>query len=91
MMDVSGQLGRHVDSNEYDDPMLAKLAAPIDSIMDDAARRKQAAQVFDHITENAYAYTVLQSFSFFTHTKDVRLQSTMVRAENLNPHEFVWK
>jgi peptide/nickel transport system substrate-binding protein len=91
MMDVSGQLGRHVDSNEYDDPMLAKLAAPIDSIMDDAARRKQSAQVFDHITENAYAYTVLQSFSFFTHTKEVRLTSTSVRAENLNPHEFTWK
>jgi peptide/nickel transport system substrate-binding protein len=91
MMDVSGQLGRHVDSAEYDDPMLLKLAAPVDSVMDDAERRKAAAKVFDHITDNAYAFVLLQSFSFFTHTKEVELTSRTLRAENLNAHEFTWK
>jgi peptide/nickel transport system substrate-binding protein len=91
MMEVSGQLGRHVDSKEYDDPVLAQLAGPTYAIMDDAARRKAVTKVFDHITDNAYGFAVLQNFSFFTHTKDVRLMSTNVRAENLNPHEFTWK
>ena len=91
MMDVSGQLGRHVDSREYDDPMLAKLADGTDSIMDDAARRKAVGKVFDHITDNAYAFSVLTNYSFFTHTKEVRLNAGGLRAENINPHEFGWK
>jgi peptide/nickel transport system substrate-binding protein len=92
MMEVSGQLGRHVDSKEYDDPMLAKLASGTYSIMDDAARRKEVAKVFDHITDNAYAFAMIQNYSFFTHTKDVQLNNPRaIRAENVSPHEFGWK
>ena len=92
MMEVSGQLGRHVDSKEYDDPLLAKLTAATTTIMDDAQRRKEVAKVFDHITDNAYAFAIMQNYSFFTHTKDVELiNPRAVRAENVNPHEFAWK
>jgi peptide/nickel transport system substrate-binding protein len=92
MMEVSGQLGRHVDSKEYDDPMLGQLAAATTTIMDDTQRRKEVAKVFDRITENAYAYPIMQNYSFFTHTKEVELNDArQVRAENVNPHEFHWK
>ena len=92
MMEVSGQLGRHVDSNEYDDPMLAKLAGATSSIMDDAARRTEVAKVFDYITDNAYAFAIISNYSFFTHTKEVKLNNARaVRAENVNPHEFGWQ
>lgn len=92
MMEVSGQLGRHVDSKEYDDPLLAKLTAATTTIMDDAKRRTEVTKVFDHITDNAYAFAIMQNYSFFTHTKDVELNNPRaVRAENVNPHEFRWK
>jgi peptide/nickel transport system substrate-binding protein len=92
MMEVSGQLGRHVDSKEYDDPLLAKLTAATTTIMDDAKRRTEVAKVFDHITDNAYAFAIMQNYSYFTHTKDVQLiNPRAVRAENVNPHEFAWK
>lgn len=60
--------------------------------MDDAARRKEVSKVFDHITDNAYTFAMISNYSFFTHTKDVMLNSARaVRAENVNPHEFGWK
>jgi len=92
MMEVSGQLGRHVNSKEYDDPMLGQLTTATTTIMDDTQRRKEVAKVFDRITENAYAFPIMQNYSFFTHTKEVELNNPrQVRAENINPHEFRWK
>jgi peptide/nickel transport system substrate-binding protein len=91
MFEVSGQLGRHVNSNEYDDPVLAKLAAPTYSIVADAERRKAVAKVFDHITENAYAFAMVPNRPTFVHTKEVRLNASRIRAGLINPHEFGWK
>ena len=92
MMEVSGQLGRHIDSKEYDDPLLYKLTAATTTIMDDTQRRTEMTKVFDHMTENAYAFAIMQNYSFFTHTKDVELNNPRaLRAENVNPHEFRWK
>ena len=48
--------------------------------------------MFDHITDNAYAFAIIRNYSHFTHTKDVQLiNPRAVRAENVNPHEFAWK
>jgi peptide/nickel transport system substrate-binding protein len=91
MFDVSGQLGRHVDSKDYGDPELAKLAAPTYSIMDDAERRKAIAKVFDHIAANAYGFPTTPNRPVFTHTKEVKLNAPGIRADQVSPHEFGWK
>lgn len=60
--------------------------------MDDARRRKEVDKVFNYITENAYAFAMISSHSFFTHTKEVKLNNALsVRPKNVNPHEFPWK
>ena len=91
MFDVSGQLGRHVDSKEYDDPELYKLAAIADPLMDDAPRRAAVTKIFDRLTEEAHAFAMAPNRPVFTHTKDVKLNASGVRAEQINPHEFSWK
>ena len=91
MFEVSGQLGRHVDSKDYEDPMLEKLASPTYAITNDAERRKAVAKVFDYITEQAYAFVTVPNRPVFTHTKDVKLNAGSFRAEQVNPHEFGWK
>jgi len=89
----SGPIGRHVDSKEYDDPALAKLADATRSILDDGARRTATAKVFDYITEHAYAFVMVPSRATYTHTKEVRLNapSGVMRATPVNPHEFAWR
>ncbi len=89
----SGPIGRHVDSNEYADPALAKLADATRLIMDDAARRMATAKVFDYITEQAYAFVMVPSRATYTHTKEVKLNAPqgVMRATPVNPHEFAWK
>ena len=91
VFDVSGPIGRHVEAQEYDDATLAKLAEPIHAILDDGERRKAAARIFDYITENSYASVVLSSLVIYTHTKEVKLNTSAPRAVPVNPHEFTWK
>jgi len=91
MFEVSGQLGRHVHSKDYEDPMLEKLASPTYAIGNDAERRKAVAKIFDYITEQAYAFVTVANRPVFTHTKDVKLNASGFRAEQVNPHEFGWK
>ncbi len=91
MFDVAGQLGRHVESNDYGDPELAKLAEAIPTILDDTKRREAAAKVFDRITEMAYAEATDPNRPVFVHTKEVVLNARTIRAEQVNPHEFGWK
>ena len=91
VFDVSGPIGRHVEANEYSDPVLAKLAEPIHTILSDAERRKAARPVFDYITDNAYAFVIIPGGTVYTHTKDVKLNTGAPRALPMNPHEFTWK
>jgi hypothetical protein len=91
MFDVAGQLGRHVESNDYGDPELAKLASVVPTILDDKKRREAAAKVFDRITEMAYAEVTDPNRPVFVHTKEVVLNARTIRAEQVNPHEFGWK
>jgi peptide/nickel transport system substrate-binding protein len=91
MLEVSGQIGRHVDSKEYNDPLLAQYADASASILDDGARRKEVAKIFDRITEQAYAFPMVPYRTIYTHTKDVTLNARGVRADQVSPHEFSWK
>jgi peptide/nickel transport system substrate-binding protein len=91
MFDVAGQLGRHVESNDYRDAELDKLASVVSTIMDDKKRREAAAKVFDRITDMAYAEVTDPNRPVFIHTKEVVLNARTIRAEQVNPHEFGWK
>jgi peptide/nickel transport system substrate-binding protein len=91
MFEVSGNLGRHVESNDYGDPELARLAQPAATMLDDAQRRVQVAKVFDRITDQAYAEPTDPNRPVFVHTKEVVLNARTIRAEQVNPHEFGWK
>jgi peptide/nickel transport system substrate-binding protein len=91
MFEVSGQIGRHVESREYLDPELDKMAAATYTILDDAERRKAVAKVFDRITDQAYAFVTGPFRPVFTHTKEVVPTGRTLRAEQVNPHEFGWK
>jgi peptide/nickel transport system substrate-binding protein len=89
VFEVSGPIERHV--SEYDDPELTKLAAPTHSILDDRARRHAAAKVFDHLTDNALAFVLIPGMVVYTHTKEVKLNTSIPRALPVSPHEFTWK
>lgn len=91
VFDVSGPIGRHVEAGEYEDAALSKLAEPVHATLDDAQRRKMAAPVFDYITENAYAFAIIPGTSSYTHTKEVKLNTSLPRAVQVHPHEFTWK
>ena len=91
VFDVSGPIGRHVEAGEYEDAVLAKLAAPVHAALEDVDRRKAAAQVFDHITDNAYAFAIIPGTALYTHTKEVKLNTNLPRAVQVHPHEFTWK
>ena len=91
IFEVSPQIVRHFKSKEYDDPVLAKMADEVLPMMNDAERRKAAARLFDHATEQAYAFAMVPTRASYTHTKEVRLTATGLRATEVNPHEFGWK
>ena len=91
MFEVSGQLGRHIESHEYLDSELDMMAAATYAIMDDGERRAAVTKVFDRITDQAYAFVTGPFRPVFTHTKDVMLNVKSLRAEQVNPHEFTWK
>ena len=73
-------------SMRLDTPAVATLI-----MMDDAARRKEVAKVFDEATEKAYAFPMVPTRASYTHTKEIRLTATELRATEVNPHEFGWK
>jgi peptide/nickel transport system substrate-binding protein len=91
MFDVSPQIVRHFDGNEAIDPVLTRMAGDTVSIMDDAARRAAVARVLDYASEHAYAFATVPLRAIYTHTKEVELKTTAVRATQVFPHEFGWK
>jgi peptide/nickel transport system substrate-binding protein len=91
MFDVSPQIVRHFDGNEYIDPVLTKIAGETFSIMDDAKRRAAVAKVMDYANEHAYAFPTAPLRVIFTHTKEVELKTTALRATQVYTHEFGWK
>ena len=91
IFEVSPQIARHFQSKEYNDPELTKMAEATLTMMDDAARRKEVAKVFDLATDRAYAFPMVPTRASYTHTKDIRLMATDLRATEVNPHEFGWK
>jgi peptide/nickel transport system substrate-binding protein len=91
IFEVSPQIVRHFQSKEYDDPLLAKMADEVLPMMNDAERRKAAAKLFDYATEKGYAFAMVPTRAAYTHTKEVRLAATGLRATEVNPHEFAWK
>ncbi len=91
IFEVSPQIVRHFQSKEYDDPGLTKMAEATLTMMDDAARRKEVSKVFDESTEKAYAFPMVPTRASYTHTKEIRLTATDLRATEINPHEFGWK
>jgi peptide/nickel transport system substrate-binding protein len=91
MFEVSPQIVRHFDGNEYVDPVLTKMADATFSIMDDAQRRVAVAKVLDYANEHAYVFPTVPIRAIFTHTKEVELKTTAIRATQVYPHEFGWK
>jgi len=91
IFDVSPVLSRFIGTEEYQDKTLSELAAPVDKIADDAARRAQAAKVFDYMNEQAYIFATLPSMASFTHTKEIKMKSVGMRETLVNPNDFEWK
>jgi peptide/nickel transport system substrate-binding protein len=91
MFEVSPQIVRHFDGNEYVDPVLTKMAGETFSIMNDAERRAAVAKVMDYANEHAYAFPLVPSRPIFTHTKEVELKTTALRATQVYTYEFGWK
>jgi peptide/nickel transport system substrate-binding protein len=91
---VGPNVVRHFQTGEYPavEADLAKLAAPIQTIMDDAERRKAAAKAFDYLTDNALAFAMVPNREVFTMTKEVGIvRPTDLRPSQISPHEFFWK
>jgi peptide/nickel transport system substrate-binding protein len=91
MFEVSGQLVRHFLSKEYDDAEMLKMATAAITMMDDGSRRKEVARLMDYANENAYLFPVLPVRAIFTHSHEVKLEATEIRANQVNPHDFQWK
>ena len=89
---VGPNVVRHFQTGEYQDPELAKLVAPIPTVLDDAERRKAAAKAFDYLTENAYAFAMIPNREIFTMTKEVGIRRPNdLRPAQISPQEFFWK
>jgi len=91
MFGVTGQLVRHFLSKEYDDPELVKMAQTSSGMMNDAERRKAVAKLMDYAHDQAYLFPMLPTRVIFTHSKDLKLLATGLRAGQVHPHEFGWK
>jgi peptide/nickel transport system substrate-binding protein len=91
MFEVSPQIVRHFLSNEYADEPLTKMASETQSMMDDAARRQAVAKVMDYANEKAYLFPMVPIQAVYVHTKDVKLNTTGIRASSANPFDFGWK
>jgi peptide/nickel transport system substrate-binding protein len=91
MFEVSSQIVRHFLSKEYDDPVMTRMAQATSSMMDDKARRVAVAKLMDYATDHAYAFPMVSNRVIFTHTKEVKLLVSDLRAGQVNPHEWGWK
>ena len=91
MFEVSGQIVRHFLSSEYDDPTLTKMAEDTMTMMDDKARRVAVAKLMDYANERAYVFPMVSSRILLVHTKEVGLDTSAIRATQVNPHDFFWK
>jgi peptide/nickel transport system substrate-binding protein len=91
MFEVSGQIVRHFLSKEYDDPILTKMAEDTMTMMNDAERRVAVAKVMDYANEKSYLFPMVSSRVSFTHTHEVALDTSEIRATQVNPHDFAWK
>ena len=91
MFEVSGQIVRHFLSKEYDDPVLTKMANETTTMMDDKARRVAVAKLMDYANEHAYVFPMVSSRILLVHTKEVGLDTSTIRATQVNPHDFFWK
>jgi peptide/nickel transport system substrate-binding protein len=92
VFEVSGQIARHFQTKEYEDPDLTKMADDTMLLMNDAERRKAVAAVFDYTTDHAYAFPMLPNRVAFTHTKELQLtQINEMRAAHVAVNEFRWK
>ena len=91
LFEVSAQLVRHFLSNEYEDPQLVQMAQAANTMMDDAERRKAVAKLMDYANDQAYLFPMSPIRVIFTHTHEVKLTATDVRAGQINPLEFSWK
>jgi peptide/nickel transport system substrate-binding protein len=92
MFTVAPQVVRHLQAGEYEDPQFAKMVDPIFTTMDDAARRKLAANAFDRLHDMAYTYPMITNREIFVHTKEVAIRAPEdLRPMIVSPAEFVWK
>ncbi len=91
IFEVSPQIARHFQSGEYVDEPLTKAAVATLTMMEDGPRRAAVAKVFDEMTDKAYAFPMVPTRASYTHTKEVRLVPTELRATEINPNEFGWK
>jgi len=91
MFEVSPQTARYFLSNEYDDPVLMKMAEASNAMMNGPERNKAVAAVYDMANEKAYAFGMLPARAIFTHTKELKMTVTGMRATEINPHDFAWK
>ena len=91
--EVSGNIGRHFVSKDYNDPALNKAAEDTLTMMDDSERRKAVAKVFDDVTDKAYAFAMLPNRFIYTHTKDVTLfkPDEVREMDIIGVHEWRWK
>ncbi|MCD6075794.1 MAG: hypothetical protein K0Q70_2677, partial [Rhodospirillales bacterium] len=60
-------------------------------MMDDGARRKEVAKMMDYANEKAYVFPMVSSRIILVHTKEVYLDTSTIRATQINPHDFTWK
>jgi hypothetical protein len=93
VFEVSSQLARHFTSNEYDDPVLSKMATATFTMMDDKARRAAVAKVLEYAVDNALVFPMIPSRPVITHSKEVTiLAKEEMRASQVTAiHEFGWK
>jgi len=91
MFEVSGQIVRHFLSKEYDDPALTKMATETMTMMDDKSRRSAVSKLMDYANEQSYVFPMVSSRILLVHTKEVGLDTSTIRATQVNPHDFIWK
>ena len=91
MFEVSGQVVRHFLSKEYDDAAMTKMADETMTMMDDKARRVAVAKLMDYANDQAYVFPMVSSRILLVHTKEIGLDTSTIRATQINPHDFYWK
>ena len=60
-------------------------------MMDDKARRVAVAKLMDYANDQAYVFPMVSSRILLVHTKEIGLDTSTIRATQINPHDFYWK